>query len=257
MQLLVGPQDTPYAGGFYLFNGMFPDEYPFYPMKMTSLTQGGGIRKHPNLYTNGKCCFSFLGTWAGPAWTACQNPVTVAISMVSVLTNNPIQNEPGWESKNDKNTKLYELAVRYFNIRYAVLEIMLNKKELYKGFVTIFNKVFLKNYKNYLVEINKFKEYSGKNIKIPIYNFQVLFDYEFCQTQLKNIYDDLTHSRVKNIGVNPVLNKITQVYTRKCPKDVASKFPKNTIKEGLDKRMYYVKEYANLSKRWVLHKNTL
>ena len=46
--------------------GQFPDNYPYYPMTMKIGTQGGGIRKHPNLYTGGKCCFSFLGIWQGP-----------------------------------------------------------------------------------------------------------------------------------------------------------------------------------------------
>merc|ERR1711991_971857 len=97
---------------------------PYFPMTMKTRTQGGSIRKHPNLYVNGKCCFSFLGTWSGPPWTACQNPQTVAISMKSVLTNNPIVNEPGWETKNDSRTKLYETMVRYFNIRYAVIKVL-------------------------------------------------------------------------------------------------------------------------------------
>ena len=65
-QMIVGPSDSPYEGGFYLFRGQFPDQYPFHPMTMKSMTQGGGVRKHPNLYVCGKCCFSFLGTWHGP-----------------------------------------------------------------------------------------------------------------------------------------------------------------------------------------------
>ena len=255
-QLIIGPKDSPYTGGFYLFQAMFPDDYPFYPMKMTSLTQGGGIRKHPNLYTNGKCCFSFLGTWAGPPWTACQNPVTVAISMVSVLTNNPIQNEPGWEKRVDKNTKLYELAVRYFNIRYAVLEIMLYKKDTYGEFSKVFDKVFIKNYKHYLLEIEKFKHYNGKNIKIPIYNFQVIFDYDFCKKNIHEIYNTLTNNSTNNIHINTQLNTTVNKYKRKCPKEPATKFPANTVKEGIDKRSYIVREYSNKNKRWILNKNS-
>ena len=76
--LIVGPNDSPYSGGYYMFDCQFPDLYPFFPMKIISKTQGGDIRKHPNLYKNGKCCFSFLGTWSGPPWTACHNPKTVA-----------------------------------------------------------------------------------------------------------------------------------------------------------------------------------
>ena len=72
-QLLMGLKNSPYECGFYVFKGQFPDNYPFKPMTMKSLTQGGNVRKHPNFYVCGKCCFSFLGTWSGPPWTPCQN----------------------------------------------------------------------------------------------------------------------------------------------------------------------------------------
>ena len=49
-QLIIGPEDTPYQGGFYLFKAQFPDNYPFSPMTMKTLTQGENVRKHPNLY---------------------------------------------------------------------------------------------------------------------------------------------------------------------------------------------------------------
>ena len=52
--LLIGPEDSPYVGGFYMFDAQFPDQYPYFPMTMKSRTQAGSIRKHPNLYVNGK-----------------------------------------------------------------------------------------------------------------------------------------------------------------------------------------------------------
>ena len=107
-QLIIGPEDSPYVGGFYCFKAKFPDNYPYYPMTMKIKTQGGNIRQHPNLYVCGKCCFSLLGTWQGPPWSACQNPNSIASSIRSVLINNPIVNEPGWENKNDKTTQKYE-----------------------------------------------------------------------------------------------------------------------------------------------------
>jgi ubiquitin-protein ligase len=61
-KLIVGPADTPYEGGFYFFSCKYPDQYPFHPMRVITQTQGGNVRKHPNLYVCGKCCFSFLGT---------------------------------------------------------------------------------------------------------------------------------------------------------------------------------------------------
>ena len=34
--LIIGPQDSPYAGGYYMFDCQFPDQYPFFPMKVFS-----------------------------------------------------------------------------------------------------------------------------------------------------------------------------------------------------------------------------
>lgn len=194
--LIIGPEDTPYVGGFYGFDGQFPDNYPYYPMTMKTLTQGGGIRKHPNLYTGGKCCFSFLGTWQGPPWTACQNPDTVGVSMRSVMTNNPIVNEPGWEKRDDAKTKLYEDMIVYFNLRYAVVEFIKELRcekgvgyqfkpmasKIYQHFVYNYDKGF------YHDKLSKIKSYSGQQLKSPVYGFSVEFDIKYVEAQLKNLY---------------------------------------------------------------------
>ena len=196
--LLIGPDDSPYEGGFYIFEAVYPDEYPFYPMSMKSLTQGGNIRKHPNLYICGKCCFSFLGTWQGPPWTAVHNPQTVGISMKSVLTKNPINNEPGWENRDDSNTRLYEKLIEYFNIKFGVVEII---KKLLEGESEIVNKFkegilrnFDKYYSRYIETLEKFKEDDEKVIESPVYGFSVHIDYK----NLKNILINLKNKRDKD-----------------------------------------------------------
>ena len=56
------------------------------------------------MYIKGKVCLSILGTWSGPSWTSSQNLSTVLLSIQSLLNENPIINEPGWE-KYEKSTK--------------------------------------------------------------------------------------------------------------------------------------------------------
>jgi hypothetical protein len=48
---MVGPADTPYAGGFLLFDILLPATYPQVPPSVKYLTTGGGqARFNPNLY---------------------------------------------------------------------------------------------------------------------------------------------------------------------------------------------------------------
>ncbi len=246
--LIVGPEDSPYTNGFYLFEAQFPDQYPYRPMSMKSITQGGNIRKHPNLYRCGKCCFSFLGTWSGPPWTACQNPTTVGISMRSVLTNNPITNEPGWEKKNDANTKLYESLIRYFNIKYGVINIVKNMPYPYVDFKEDIHKCFIKNYETYKKEVNKIRELDKKYVKSPVYNFSVEINCAELDYELDILYTNLSKNKNNSQIVSAKPSK------RKCPHKPASFYDENTIMDGLDGRKWKVKAYANGSKRWVLKK---
>jgi ubiquitin-protein ligase len=107
--LIIGPEDTPYAFCPLLFDIMLPDDYPFSPPKVTFMTSDGVTRFHPNLYVGGKVCLSILGTWSGPSWASTMSLSTVLSSIQSLLDNNPITNEPGWE----KYTLADAKAARY------------------------------------------------------------------------------------------------------------------------------------------------
>merc|ERR1711871_1851388 len=59
--LVIGPSDTPYAGGSFIFRIRMPFDYPNSPPRVKLLTTGGGtVRFNPNLYKNGKVCLSIL-----------------------------------------------------------------------------------------------------------------------------------------------------------------------------------------------------
>lgn len=95
--LIVGPADSIYEDGLFLFAFHFPTSYPHAPPRCTILTGDGRTRLHPNLYRNGKVCLSLLNTWAGPSWTGCQSIRTVLLTLLtSVLSSTePILHEPG------------------------------------------------------------------------------------------------------------------------------------------------------------------
>ena len=120
--LVVGPENTPYEGGFYFFTIKFPNDYPFTPPAMTTLTQDGTTRFNPNMYREGKVCLSLLNTWhVGERWSGCQSLSTILLSILtSVLNEKPLQNEPGFESKGDCDmSKIYNRMILHANIHTA------------------------------------------------------------------------------------------------------------------------------------------
>ena len=105
--MIIGPEDTPYQNGFYLFEFTFTKDYPSKPPKCLYLTTHGDSRMNPNLYTNGYVCLSLLGTWAGPSWTACNTLTSICMSIRAlVLNSNPIQNRK-YNSKIEFGSKTY------------------------------------------------------------------------------------------------------------------------------------------------------
>ena len=93
--LVIGPEDSLYNYGYYLFEFNFSKEYPFKPPKVVYLTNEHDIRFHPNLYRNGKVCLSLLNTWRGEQWTSCQTIRTILLNLVTLFHNKPLLNEPG------------------------------------------------------------------------------------------------------------------------------------------------------------------
>ena len=128
--LIIGPKDSIYENGYLIFDILFPTNYPFSPPTLTYKSINK-IRIHPNIYVNGKVCLSILGTWSGPSWTSAMDITNVLMTIQSILDNNPIMNEPGYENVlnspkgkkiNDSYNKIIDFntfnSLIYTNIKY-------------------------------------------------------------------------------------------------------------------------------------------
>jgi ubiquitin-conjugating enzyme E2 Z len=133
--LIVGPPDTPYEFGFFEFQVKFPKDYPIKsPGVICITTNGGQTRFNPNIYAQGKVCLSILGTWPGEKgeeWSSAQGLESVLLSIQSLMSPNPWENEPGEEGGKitDAEPAEYANKVRHETLRIAVinrLEKMLN-----------------------------------------------------------------------------------------------------------------------------------
>ena len=181
--LIIGPEDTPYFGGYYFFELKFPFDYPHTPPKVTYYTNGDDVRFNPNLYKCGKVCVSLLNTWRGEQWTSCQTISTVLLTLCTLLCKNPLLNEPG-VSITHADMKKYTDIIEYSNINVAICDIISKKHGVYYSFFDNFmpfiKENFIKNYDKYLFFCEKKRdEFIDKPIiTTGFYNMRINVDYE-------------------------------------------------------------------------------
>lgn len=117
---VFGPQDTPYEDCPMLYTFTLPSGYPFDSPIVLFNTYDGRTRFHPNMYTEGKVCLSILGTWSGPKWSSIMRISSVLLTLQSIMTANPITNEPGYENANPQLAKAYSRFVEVACMRYIL-----------------------------------------------------------------------------------------------------------------------------------------
>ncbi len=189
--LIIGPSDTPYFGGNYFFEFNYPTDYPHSPPKVTYYTNGNNIRFNPNLYTCGKVCVSLLNTWRGEQWTSCQSISTVLLTLCTLLSKDPLLNEPGVCKKHpDMNS--YNEIIEYSNINIAVCDIIQKKSGIFMPFFENFYPFMKENFdKNYdkLIKFAEKKntdfELKSKEYRTGFYNMRVNVDYNKVIEKLK------------------------------------------------------------------------
>ena len=128
--MLIGP-DGPYKNCLFFFRIFFTQKYPFMPPTVQFLCPFS-IRCHPNLYQyypgpqqedspgNGKCCLSILGTWAGPPWTPMMSLETIAQTILMILDDEPLRNEPGYVNSGKDKIQPYTDYVRWICLKESI-----------------------------------------------------------------------------------------------------------------------------------------
>ena len=254
--LVVGSADkkNPYFGGFFFFDGLFPDQYPFFPPRVIATTQGEGMRFHPNFYVNGKCCLSILGTWTGPPWTSCQNISSIAHTIQSLYINNPITQEPGWENRKDSTeSKIYSRMVMYRTLEIAVYKILKETPEKYKFFKETMINIFKNNFNDYLDIIENMRAFDGKIEKLDLWRLEVLYDINSLKQKFKSLYKEFFPSQNNELTTSLNTTNISSNVTtsiRRSPNQPAKDFEVGFIKVSEnDNQKWEVKSTKN-GKRW-------
>lgn len=111
--VIMGPEKSPYEGGTFILNILFPQEYPFKPPKVTFNTK----IYHPNISRSGGICLDILKEAWSPALTISR----VLLSISSLLTDpnpdDPLDAEIAAVYK--ENRDKFDAAAREWTLKYA------------------------------------------------------------------------------------------------------------------------------------------
>lgn len=123
--LIIGSPETPYEYGFFEFEMKMGKDYPVKAPHVRCITTNQGrCGFNPNIYAEGKVCLSILDTWRGEPgeqWSPAQGVESVMVNIQSLLSVNPYENEPSFETaeKEQDLPKRYIAKVRHETLRIA------------------------------------------------------------------------------------------------------------------------------------------
>lgn len=194
--MIIGPKDTPYSHGFFLFRFEIPTLYPNLPPRVTYLTQDTKERTrfNPNLYTNGYVCLSVLNTWKGEGWTSCQTIRSVLMTLVTVLNDTPLCNEPNI-GKSHPDFHKYNDILRYKTYQMAFLRYLNEPTSdpICEMFSSYMRQYALREKTSILEGLNAAAE-DIRSRKIvahhcSVYSFSVVFQYDKLVSKITEWYD--------------------------------------------------------------------
>jgi len=111
---IMGPDDSPYAGGVFFLSITFPPDYPFKPPKVSFTTR----IYHCNINNNGGICLDILKDQWSPALTISK----VLLSICSLLTDpnpdDPLVPEIAQQLRDNKEK--HNATAREWTSKYAM-----------------------------------------------------------------------------------------------------------------------------------------
>ena len=118
---------------------------------------------------------------------------SVLLSIQSLLCNNPLHNEPGFENEKGKRNDTYNQMVEYDTFNHLILNNGFKIHPLFESFSDVISEHLKKEKETILSKINDLCEKNPKPIKasINIYNLMMIIDYNSLKNILIQKYKDV------------------------------------------------------------------
>jgi ubiquitin-protein ligase len=204
--IIKGPSDSVYRHKFIRLNLKIPENYPHSPPEVTFVNYDG-VRIHPNMYENGKCCATILNTWGDSKfekWTSSMGIETVLLTFHSFLDNNPYMYEPG-----GRDDPSYTHYVLYQSWSSCLIRYLQNERiDLFTQFI---HNYMLTNIDSIFQDLSLYSEmypygyYETRCFEIDRY----VIDYNRLIMTLQNYYNYINFTEYTNNDDNEVDNEIT------------------------------------------------
>ncbi|GMM33245.1 E2 ubiquitin-conjugating protein [Saccharomycopsis crataegensis] len=111
---IMGPPDSPYAGGVFFLTIQFPTDYPFKPPKISFTTK----IYHPNINSNGNICLDILKEEWSPALTVSKLLLSICSLLTDPNPDDPLVPEIANVYKTDRQK--YETTAKEWTKKYAI-----------------------------------------------------------------------------------------------------------------------------------------
>jgi ubiquitin-conjugating enzyme E2 D/E len=110
---IIGPEDSPYAGGLFVLKVHFPADYPFKPPKVTFATP----IYHCNVNSSGGICLDILKDQWSPALTISKVLLSICSLMNDPNPDDPLVTEIAQLLKQNKEE--HDKRAREYTARYG------------------------------------------------------------------------------------------------------------------------------------------
>jgi ubiquitin-conjugating enzyme E2 D/E len=111
--VIFGPSDSPYSGGVFKLNILFPVDYPFKCPTITFTTK----IYHPNINSSGIICLDILKTQWSPALTISKVLLSICSLLCDPNPNDPLVPEIAHLYRNNRSE--YDRIAREWTNKYA------------------------------------------------------------------------------------------------------------------------------------------